>query len=77
MIGLFLALLELIRRKHVRTEQGKIFGTISIHLIADPDEIDDPLRDVADDERRGQQAEPQESTAPDGDSEFESTDTSG
>lgn len=33
MIGLFLALLELIRQDRIRIEQAEIFGSISIHLI--------------------------------------------
>ena len=33
MIGLFLALLELIRQDRVRIEQSEIFGSISVHLI--------------------------------------------
>jgi segregation and condensation protein A len=33
MIGLFLALLELIRQDRVRIEQAEVFGTIVVHLI--------------------------------------------
>ncbi len=33
MIGLFLALLELIRQDRIRIEQTEIFGSISVHLI--------------------------------------------
>ncbi len=33
MIGLFLALLELIRQKRVRAEQDRPFGTIFVHLL--------------------------------------------
>ena len=47
MIGLFLALLELIRQKRVRIEQGDRFGPILVHLvdatpITDPDRLDEP-----------------------------------
>lgn len=46
MIGLFLALLELIRQKRVRIEQGDRFGPILVHLvdatpITDPDHVED------------------------------------
>ncbi len=40
MIGLFLALLELIRRRRVRVSQDRPFGTIHVHLV-DPAPVDD------------------------------------
>jgi hypothetical protein len=42
LIGLFLALLELIRQKRVRIEQERIFGPIIIHLL-DESPIEDDL----------------------------------
>lgn len=33
MVGLFLAMLELIRQDRIRVEQGEQFGTINVHLI--------------------------------------------
>ena len=47
MVGLFLALLELIRQKRVRIEQGELFGTIRIHLI-DPTPITELMESAAD-----------------------------
>jgi len=46
MIGLFLALLELIRQKRVRAEQDRPFGTIIIHLL-DPTPITEASLDRA------------------------------
>ena len=62
MIGLFLALLELIRNRRVRISQDKAFGTIWIHLLdATPMDIEEGLREFDD---RG---EPDEGEAvPDG-----------
>ena len=40
LIGLFLALLELIRQKRIRAEQERNFGTIVIHLL-DPAPLED------------------------------------
>jgi len=45
MIGLFLALLELIRQDRVRIEQSEQFGTIVIHLI-DATPIGEPNEDL-------------------------------
>ncbi len=50
LIGLFLALLELIRQKRVRVEQEETFGTIVVHLLdasAIRTELDDEPADVA------------------------------
>jgi segregation and condensation protein A len=47
MIGLFLALLELIRQDRIRIEQTEIFGTISIHLI-DPTPITEVMASSTD-----------------------------
>ena len=46
LVGLFLALLELVRRKIVLASQDRDFGDIHVHLNPeppDPDEDDDPL----------------------------------
>ncbi len=50
LIGLFLALLELIRQRRVRVSQDRPFGTILIHLVdARPlDEIDDWTSEIDD-----------------------------
>lgn len=44
LIGLFLALLELIRQRRLRVEQDKPFGTITLHLLSgapiEPEEFD-------------------------------------
>lgn len=42
MIGLFLAMLELIREKRIRVCQDRPFGTIIIHLL-DPEDVEDQV----------------------------------
>lgn len=43
LIGLFLALLELIRRKRLRAEQEQAFGEIYLFLLDEPVDPDEPL----------------------------------
>jgi len=60
MIGLFLALLELMRQKRVRVQQDKVFGTISIHLLdATPITVmgGNVPADVAETEEEGERGE--------------------
>jgi len=47
LIGLFLALLELIRQDRIRIEQAELFGSISVHLI-DPTPITEVMASSTD-----------------------------
>jgi hypothetical protein len=68
LIGLFLALLELIRQKRVRAEQERNFGTIFIHLLdptpieADSTTYGQPVMDAP--TEAGQPGSPAEEPAP-------------
>jgi segregation and condensation protein A len=74
LIGLFLALLELIRQKRVRVEQQGRFGTIVVHLLdATPINTtadDEPETEVAQDVSAGRE-EPQEQRVEPGDEPVE------
>ncbi|HOW19167.1 MAG TPA: segregation/condensation protein A [Phycisphaerae bacterium] len=57
MIGLFLALLELIRQKRVRAEQDRPFGTIFVHLLDATPITEASLAGLADEADRPDAAE--------------------
>jgi len=59
MIGLFLALLELIRQKRVRVEQARDFDEIEVHLL-DATPISEPVEEPAEDDQEGSTVELQE-----------------
>ncbi len=64
MVGLFLALLELIRQKRVRVDQPDIFGPIIVHLL-DPTPITTILESTGDSiDRDEYPAEPEEGPEP-------------
>ncbi|GMU20496.1 MAG: hypothetical protein AMXMBFR13_05930 [Phycisphaerae bacterium] len=75
MIGLFLAMLELIRQDRIRVEQGEQFGAINVHLIdATPittvmDNADHAAFKEADEEAAAVPEEPFEEPVGDGEAE--------
>lgn len=72
MVGLFLALLELIRQKRVRIQQEQVFGQITVHLLdATPITTISSVSDEAGEADETELVVEDESAAADGQEEYE------